>query len=47
MKLERNKIQEEFNRRITDIISENPEFTERLNQDFIFNLLFDIIEEMS
>lgn len=47
MKLKRNKIQEEFNRRITDIISENPEITERLNQDLIFNLLFDIIEEMS
>jgi len=47
MKLERNKIKEEFNNRIGNIISENPEFTERLNQDFIFDLLFDIIEEMT
>lgn len=47
MKLNRNKIKEEFNHKIGDIISDNPEFTERLNQDFIFDLLFDIIEEMN
>ena len=47
MRLDRDHIKTILNERIDEVVESHPGFLENINEDLIFNIIIDIVEELN